>query len=1247
MDPTDPVGRLLLEVLDRPESLWEAGVAELSAREPAHAAELRRRFDMLRSSGFVGAEPVDAPEPAIPERLGEFQLLERLGQGGMGVVYAARQARLGRTVALKLVRPEQLYFAGARERFQREITAVAKLSHPGIVAVFNVGDEHGIPYFAMELLRGASLDEVLRALAGRRVESLTGADLRAVVARHAGGAVHGELFSGSWADVCAGIARRVAEALAHAHQNGVVHRDIKPSNVIVTTEGRVVLLDFGLARPAGVDRMTRHGSHVGSLPYMAPEQLRGEEGDARTDVYGLGVLLRELLTLRQPFLSPSSETTRQRILHGDGAPIGPGNRSVSWELAAVCSVATDPEPRRRYATAAEFARDLENVLQHEPILARPAGALRRTWRWAQRRPALATGLFVGLLAAIGTPTAIAIGIAEQRDRARAAEAQQQRRTYEANLAAANAALQSHDAAEARRRLAACPTGLRGFEWHHLALTLDGSLLTLEGHATSVTAAALTPDASLLASGGQDGEVRLWDLARGALLQSLGNHHAEIAQLEFSSDGRRLLVNDLDGNTSVIDVATRKLLAERPRASAQEHVSIGVDADCVLASQGGWRLLELDPLTLATRREIALEQAGPPSEELSVHDSTRLCAVTSSDVLVWDLATGRELQRVTNVSNEGIVALSMNAGGDRLAISNTEGRIVIVRLADGTVLQVLSDGGGAGKLAFDRTGELLAKVGGDGVVRVWAVATGRQLAALVGHEGPIQAVASGGARMLIASAGRDRTLRLWSPFGSRDHQLLLGHVGVVTRLSLLPAGERLVSVSQDGSLRAWDVSTGMPLATRTDYLSHVNALAVSADGHTAWAAYHNVVLTTNLDDMSSAHTWTLPTARILDLATAPTGDRILVATAEGCVLLDKLGRRSADELRGQHGAARSCAFGERGEVAFGGGEDGRLLRWDLRAGGAGRTLFEGRDPILSLGVSHDGRSVYAATGPLLQRRDAQAGTLVWEGTSSSPPLALAELADGTRVVTGHNDGSVVFWDAQTGTPVLIRRISEQPITALSCDPNGDFVVAGAADGNCHILRATAPVEQADLLRFAGTSAAMQLHAALRQGLRTRDDVLAAIDARTDLDPDLRRWMRDCERCWLRMPWRTVRAAHDVVLDPGRPAERYFAARRVAEEYLLAIGSKNYIAIATIALASARLGDPDRALSAAAELHGELLADDNPYLPSLLAGRALALQASGQAPAARADLEHLAALAAARGAGTDVIALWREVETALAH
>ncbi|NUP97416.1 MAG: serine/threonine protein kinase, partial [Planctomycetaceae bacterium] len=280
----EQVDELLAQCLERdPAELQQALDAACEAH-PQHASELRRRLSALRRVGLL--EPAAGGERDFPERLGEFRLLERLGGGGMGVVYRAVQEPLGRLVALKLIRPEHLFFPSARERFRREAEAVARLQHPNIVPLYTVGEAQGLPYFAMELFEGATLAEVLEAVQGRAPESLSSSDFTAAIRGETPQSpADAEVTATTWIEAVVRAIVDVATALEHAHSRGVLHRDVKPSNIALERDGRARLFDFGLALTSDAPdekaassrgRMTRSGATVGTPHYMAPEQARGE-----------------------------------------------------------------------------------------------------------------------------------------------------------------------------------------------------------------------------------------------------------------------------------------------------------------------------------------------------------------------------------------------------------------------------------------------------------------------------------------------------------------------------------------------------------------------------------------------------------------------------------------------------------------------------------------------------------------------------------------------------------------------------------------------------------------------------------------------------------------------------------------------------------------------------------------------------------------------------------------------------------
>ena len=369
---------------------------ELCRESPEHEAALRRRARALEEVGMVPMGAGVLLEEALPRSLGPYRLEERLGSGAMGVVYRARQEGLGRDVAVKLIRPDLVAFENSRARFEREVSAVSRLEHPSIVTVYAVGEDEGVPYFSMEYVGGVSLERVLEIVRGQDPASLEGEDLRRIVTRFAarrgpsGSDSRTDHFTGGWVDAVVRIFVQVARALEHAHERGVHHRDVKPSNIMITPSGRALLVDFGLAGLHGSQRLTQSGSPVGSLPYMSPEQLRGDSRQVgpRSDVYSLGVALFEMLTLQLPYLGQDPVATRTLVVEGSPPRLRREQPRASADLETVCLTAMARERRDRYASATSLREDLEFVLDGHPVRA-PASRAPRSVGAFRAPPTLA------------------------------------------------------------------------------------------------------------------------------------------------------------------------------------------------------------------------------------------------------------------------------------------------------------------------------------------------------------------------------------------------------------------------------------------------------------------------------------------------------------------------------------------------------------------------------------------------------------------------------------------------------------------------------------------------------------------------------------------------------------------------------------------------------------------------------------------------------------------------------------------
>lgn len=355
----------LLEVDAQVGSFLEAPAIEEAAEALARELPERRQSDDLQLAGST---------------VYHYHILKKLGGGGMGIVYEAEDNQLGRHVALKFLPVDVAADARALERFHREARAASALGHPNICTVYDIGEHEGRPFIVMELIEGQTIAEVLR-----------------------GGPMAIE--------EAAEISRQIAEALAEAHERSIIHRDLKPANVMVTAKGRVKVLDFGLAkwvRPVEADAstkdslsQTRAGAIMGTIPYMAPEQLRGEPADARTDLYALGAILYEMATGERPF--PEKDTTGLIVAILTQPPRAPRdlNPGITPQLEAVILRALAKEQEKRYQTAQELVADLGYLDKAAIPVAAPSEAWWLPASWRRRAaPILAAGIVTAALAAM-------------------------------------------------------------------------------------------------------------------------------------------------------------------------------------------------------------------------------------------------------------------------------------------------------------------------------------------------------------------------------------------------------------------------------------------------------------------------------------------------------------------------------------------------------------------------------------------------------------------------------------------------------------------------------------------------------------------------------------------------------------------------------------------------------------------------------------------------------------------------------
>jgi eukaryotic-like serine/threonine-protein kinase len=833
-------GAELFEFLDELARDGERGVertlAEYLARHPGAEAAVAREW-LAQRAPATAHEPSAEPGAA---RVGPWRLVRELGRGGQGAVWLAEDTRIERKAALKLL-PDafMLLDADRRNRLRREAEALARLEHAAICPILEAQIEGERPYLAMRLIEG----ETLAAAIARAREGATPSGALALPPR-------------SRAELEAVLAffEEAARALHAAHEAGVVHRDIKPGNVMVTPEGRPVLLDFGQARSESATLAARSlsGEVVGTPAYMSPEQVRGRtrEVDRRTDVWSLGATLFEALTLERPFDGASVAELAVAIDRGPLPALR--SRAIPRDLEVVLQTALERDLLRRYATALDLAEDLRRVRAREPVRARPAGPLLRLGRWAQRHPAIAGSLFAVLISLAGgllwslhllarearaldfalashlakrtvalidedPSAALALGI-------EAVELAPNFETRSALLEALRAcSLETLiEAPEARRilDLALDASGRRAalatdvgkvvvFDLSHRALVGELEL------GAAVSRVLFLPTGELVA-GCADGRVRFVDLATRSVVRELEGPGGAIQGLAADPAGERIALSGEQGGLRLLtvrDAAIHPLLdgvggsCDTLRFSADGRWLVAFNRALPGDASGGdTSLLVADCTSGALHlRFVAADRPISWVELMPGRDAVAVASLVGG-VEVWSLEDGGKLAEL-EPSGSPLWCAAASSDGKWLALAREQAargsaRVELWNPWDGQ--RIALAGGEQARVvhvAFSPDGTRLAASCFDATVRVYDVASGRPTQVFRSMVQPLESVWSpDGARLV--TFGNGNSAPVWLAHGSPDAYGLLGHTAPVTRGSFAPDGARALTLSEDGTARLW-------------------------------------------------------------------------------------------------------------------------------------------------------------------------------------------------------------------------------------------------------------------------------------------------------------------------------------------------------------------------------------------------------------------------------------------------------------
>jgi WD40 repeat protein len=1001
-----------------------------------------------------------------------YEILGELGRGGMGVVYKARQIALNRLVALKMVLAGGHASAADLARFRREAEAVARLQHPHIVQIYEVGEADGRPFFSLEFVEGGSLEQKLH---GTPLPQRQAAELVEVLAR----------------------------AVQAAHERSIIHRDLKPANVLLTKDGQPKITDFGLAKQTDSEKgQTQSGAIVGTPSYMAPEQAGGKSTPIGppADVYALGAILYEVLTGRPPFRAATPLDTVLLVLAEE--PVRPRRLQpqVPRDLETICLTCLRKEPHRRYPSAASLAGDLQAFREGRPITARPVGRFGQAWRWCRRNRALAAALLaVALTLVAGSVVATLFGVQARASAERAEEEanRARRERQEAETARTKEARQrkaAEDLTDQKRRQLArfqVAGGTRllhdgdlaaALPWFAAALKTDvperrathrtRCLSVWRGtprpyllwrHGDSVSQLVVSPDGRRAASGSADGTVQVWDLVEGKPFAGPFKLDSPVMSVALSPDGRRVAAGGgafgLSGEVRVWEVETGRPVGGPIKAPGVVfYVTFLGDGRKLFG--GSYNLMA----NLAVggpdknRSRLHVWPVGGDKEERGwtfplqvgvgpfpttlacvIHAPTgRVLVADGRQATIRDAATRKVLVGPVKHGHE-IYFARLSADGRRAVTASREGRCKVWDAVTGKdLLPEISHRNAIKDVGFDERGRVHLAFW-QGSVQTFEpksvpieTRSERTQNDQLGPKDWVPHFTPDG--RFVAGAADDGTARLWEVGSRQPASPVLRHSSAITWTASADAGRRLVTGCSDGTVRVWDLALGnQPAWTREQYLPSVQVLA---NGRAvAFGKGRALFFDPATGNRTDSTKWEVKEKEVR--ACALDRDRLRLAvgttTGEARVWDAATGKPLTPPLKHDRPAVMDAAFSP----------DGRLL--------ATRAALGDQPPLSFLSEVHVWE---AATGRRLLRQpirisrpDALLGAILCFAFSPDG----RHLAAGGGVITKRVRGEVQIFEAATGRPAGPALAVADGLVPLrvAFSPDGKWLAAASAFGDSKV------------------------------------------------------------------------------------------------------------------------------------------------------------------------------------------------------
>jgi eukaryotic-like serine/threonine-protein kinase len=818
------LGKAAGEFFDALANGEQPSVDEFAERYPSVAEHIIRTFPALLlfndASSTAAREGVE--QRSCAGRLGDFLILRELGRGGMGVVYEAEQISLGRRVALKVLPFAAMLDKQQLARFKNEARAAATLQHPNIVSIHSVGVERGVHYYAMQLIEGRSLAEIISAMKPNRSASKTAADSVTCVTTaptaadtakmalptvHTGGSIACSSIppfgSKDYFHAIARLGVQAAEALGHAHSAGILHRDIKPANLLLDDDGKLWIADFGLARIDADAGMTMTGDLLGTLRYMSPEQVLGKRAvvDQRSDIYSLGITLYELLTLNAAFPGENHQDLLSRIATDEPPRPSTLNRKLPVDLETIILKSIENDTTERFATATEFADDLKRFLNDQAIKAKPASLGARLTKWSRRHVvflwAVATVLFISTLLFVGASVRVSKWYQEaELQRAAASEqllnaqkleiearsaqrkemtalASAERSLYISNMQSIPTLWKSGQLGLLHEKLDALVpqdgrTDNREWEWYYALAKCHDDVRTIYSAADPKCVVRWNPANDLLAAVDATRKIKIWNAVDGRALKALGAPGQQYLAVQWSPDGALVAGARAGGEFDIWDAVRGEVVRtfQDPLGNSVQDAKWSPDGRYI-ATEGMRHPIRVWDATSGTLlQEFPPEDVPDDRPYLAWNsDSNRIAYCRNTygryAIRIWDVKEKRHLETLDCNASGYIRALDWSADEDRLAAGYLKSAGVW-DVANQVAAQTFDQPTNAVvSVAWRPSKDQIAMGGDDCFVRICDVATGNEVTKLWGHVSGITCVSWNSDGSRLASSDSSGMIKIWN------------------------------------------------------------------------------------------------------------------------------------------------------------------------------------------------------------------------------------------------------------------------------------------------------------------------------------------------------------------------------------------------------------------------------------------------------------------------------------------------------